>query len=390
MNNLASDHSLPEGSVRNIVNADVDELGRIRRRKGLNRVYAGVGVRDGFSCPVGELFVEAGVLNRLNADNTATPLLSGMIGCVTYHHLNGVVYMSDGLRTYKLVDGTVREWGLSPPPAPALSGASGNLGAGVYVASMVWVDGDGVESGSSPLATINLVNGGGITFANIPSMAGRTPRLYLSTANGTVLYHVADTWLPSLTVASASHEGGTTLETRGVTRPLPGRIIRDHNGRIYVADDTGLVLYSDPFAYDHFRLGESYLLFPWPITLMEPVKGGIFFGSDKSTFFYAGGPEEGFDVREVLGYGAVLGASVRRDDGSVMWQSQRGAVIGGPDGSVQNVQEKNVATDYATSGAAILREEDGVQQFIASLKGTRTNSLAAKSWIDAEVIRRGA
>ena len=120
------------------------------------------------------------------------------------------------------------------------------------------------------------------------------------------------------------------------------------------------------------------------------VTAGIFFATDKATWFYGGSPEEGFEIRQVFDYGAVFGASVRRDDGSVMWQSQRGAIIGGPDGSAQNVQEKQVAPDHATAGAAMLREENGMQQFIASLRGTRTNTLAARSWIDAEVIRRGA
>ena len=49
-----------------------------------------------------------------------------------------------------------------------------------------------------------------------------------------------------------------------------------------------------------------------------------------------------------------------------------------------------MAPDQATAGAALIREENGMQQFIASLRGTRTNTLAARSWIDAEVVRRGA
>ena len=74
MNNRAADHSLPEGTARNIVNADVDAAGRLRRRAGLTKVYPGVDVRDGYSCPAGELFVESNNLMQLNADNTATRL----------------------------------------------------------------------------------------------------------------------------------------------------------------------------------------------------------------------------------------------------------------------------------------------------------------------------
>ena len=327
---------------------------------------------------------------RMNADNTATRLQHGIVGPLTYHYMLGRVYMSDSRRTYKLIDGYVHPWGLPRPPKPTLSGAAGTLPPGVYAAAIVGVDGDGLESGASEIATINLRQAGGIIFTNLPVLAGQTVRLYLGTANGTELYHVADTTAASYTVAATGYDDGATLETRGVSRPPVGRIIRDYKGRIYIADGAGLVSYSDVFRYDHFRLDEGYLVFPDPVVLMEPVTAGIFFATDKATWFYGGVPEEGFEIRQVFDYGAVFGTSVRRDDGSVMWQSQRGAVKGAPDGSARNEQEKHVAPDHATAGAAIIREENGMQQFIASLRGTRTNTLAASSWIDAEVIRRGA
>ena len=390
MNNRAADHSLPEGAARNIVNADVDAAGRLRRRAGLTKVYPGVDVRDGYSCPAGEFFVESNTLMRLNADNTATRLQHGIVGPLAYHYMLGRVYMSDSRRTYKLINGYVHPWGLPRPPNPTLSGAAGSLPPGVYAAAIVGVDGNGLESGASEIATINLRQAGGIIFTNLPVLAGQAVRLYLGTANGTELYHVADTTAASYTVAAPGYDDGAALETRGVSRPPVGRIIRDYKGRIYIVDGTGLVWYSDVFRYDHFRLDEGYLMFPDPVVLMEPVTAGIFFATDKATWFYGGSPEEGFEIRLVFDYGAVFGASVRRDDGSVMWQSQRGAVKGAPDGSARNEQEKHVAPDHATAGAAMIREQDGMQQFIASLRGTRANTLAARSWIDAEVIRRGA
>jgi hypothetical protein len=390
MNNRAADHSLPEGTARNIVNADVDAAGRLRRRAGLTKVYPGVDVRDGYSCPAGEFFVESNNLMQLIADNSATRLQHGIVGPLAYHYMLGRVYMSDSRRTYKLINGSIHTWGLPRPPKPTLSGAVGSLPPGVYAAAIVGVDGDGLESGASEIATINLRQAGGIVFTNLPVLAGQTVRLYLGTANGTELYHVADTAAASYTVAAQGYDDGATLETRGVSRPPVGRIIRDYKGRVYIADGAGLVWYSDVFRYDHFRLDEGYLMFPGPAALMEPVKDGIFFATDNATWFYAGTPEEGFEIIPVFDYGAVFGTSVRRDDGSVMWQSQRGAVKGAPDGSARNEQEKHVAPDHATAGAAIIREENGMQQFIASLRGTRTNTLAASSWIDAEVIRRGA
>ena len=154
MNNRATDHSLPDGAARNIVNANVDAAGRIRRRDGLTKIYSGVAICNGYSCPAGEFFVEAGNLMQLNSDNTSTRLQHGIVGALAYHYMLGIVYISDNRNTYKIVNGGVIPWGLPRPPEPTLSSTSGSLPAGVYAAAIVGVDSDGLESGSSKITTI--------------------------------------------------------------------------------------------------------------------------------------------------------------------------------------------------------------------------------------------
>jgi hypothetical protein len=63
-------------------------------------------------------------------------------------------------------------------------------------------------------------------------------------------------------------------------------------------------------------------------------------------------------------------------------------IIAGNGGACKNVQEENVATDSAVSGASLIRERNGLRQFIAALHQPTSSPLAATSWIDAEVIRR--
>jgi len=70
MNNRSTDHALPNGTVRNAVNADFDNEGKAKRRKGATKVYSALGSKGGFSCPVGEFFVEGMDLKKLNANNT--------------------------------------------------------------------------------------------------------------------------------------------------------------------------------------------------------------------------------------------------------------------------------------------------------------------------------
>jgi hypothetical protein len=71
-----------------------------------------------------------------------------------------------------------------------------------------------------------------------------------------------------------------------------------------------------------------------------------------------------------------------------MWYSERGAVMATQDGQIKNIQEANIAAESGTTGAALIREENGIKQFIASVSGQGISPLATTSWMDMEVIRK--
>ena len=311
MNNRQPDHALPEGAVRNIVNADVDSSGRVRRRRGATRVYSGIATHSGFSCPAGSYFVDQSRLIRLYSNLSTVAVLTGVNGPLAHYcHTDGVLYLSDGSSNWKIVDGVATGWDF--PAAP-----------------------DGYDS-----------------YNGAPSRVD--------------IYGLENT-----------------------SGPIPCSMIRYYKGRLYLVGEDGEVVYSDPFDFDHYRRSEAYIVVPG-ITLLEPVDTGIFIADDQMTWFYAGTPETGFDVSKRLDYGAIPGTSVRLSETDVRWQSTRGMIVGNRDGICQNIQEQNVATGGATSGAAAVVERDGLRQYLVSLKNPSASPLAATSWIDAEVIRRGA
>ena len=398
MNNLTSDRGLPagdDGAVRNAVNVDFAGPEELYSRKGMRKVYSATNARFGFSCPLGEYIVEGTDLKKFNTNNTATLLRSGVLGTTcTFDYFNDVLYFSDGLLSLKITSSAAYQWGMSVPAAPILSGTAGIYGAGVYQACCAWVDANGVESGASPVSSITVTDNAGIVFT-LPTTTDPqvvATRLYLSTANGKEMYHVADTTAASYTVAAGRYDEGATAEHLFVSPAPAGSIIRIYKGRAYVADAYGTVWYSDPFELDHFRPGTNFLQFPEVVDIMEPVANGIFFAYGNQTDFYAGTPEDGFDIRNsVLNYGGVYGTGKKipkTDPVTVSWQSQRGMVVGSSDGQCKNVQEANVAVDTAVSGASLIREQNGIRQYIVSLHQPTVSTLAAKSWIDAEVIRR--
>lgn len=399
MNNKVADHELPEGTVRNLVNVDVSSMGKGRRRKGMTKVYNAVNSRAGYNCPAGEFFVEGSALKRLNADFTATTLIEGVFGehC-TFEYVNGTVYFSDSLIARKILsDDTVTKWGMNNPDSFILTPASGSLAAGRYTAAITFVDNKGVESGASDIAELTLAAAGGVRFMSLPTssdpqVAGL--RLYLSMPNGSTFFYIGQVALgtTTYTISAGAYDDSRVLETLLVTMPPPGRIIRYYKGRLYIVDASGTCWYTDEFALDHIKPADNYLQFPNPQVIMEPTSDGIYFADDYRTDFYLGADPKDFTVIPVFEYGGVLGTG-RRDPGNakiVTWFSKRGQVIAGPGGEARNIQEEHVATEIATAGASLIREQDGIKQFIAILENPTTSRLAARSFIEAEIIRKGA
>ena len=259
------------------------------------------------------------------------------------------------------------------------------------MAAVCWVDSDGVESGASKITSITLASSRGIVFGALPPPTSGNPtylRLYLSTSNGKSLYRVADVTPGTLTysITSSGYDNGMMLENLFVSPAPVGRIIRHYNGRMLVADSDGYIWYTEPMELDHFKFSSNFLLFPNAVDVMEPVVGGIFFAHGNKTEFYAGDFEEGFQVRSLKEYGGVYGTGqvVLNTDGvpeKVYWQSQYGTIVGALDGSVTNLVENLVAPESADSGMALIREEDGLRQFLVSLKNPVTSNRATKEFI---------
>jgi len=397
MNNRQPSHALPVGTARNSVNGVFDNLGKFHRRGGLTKVYSGMGLSNGYRCELGRFFVENGQLRRLLPNNTSEVICEGILGSdLTYNYFNGTLYFSDGLVNKKVTSSTCYNWGLTPPAELSVYSVSGTYGAGTYLAACVWVDHDGVESGASDVISIDVPSNSGFVFTNLPNKSDpqiSVLRIYLSTANGELLYRVADIspGTYSYTILSGRYDAGIICASLEVTQPPPGRVIRFYNGRAYVADSVGTIWYSDPYEYDRFRPADNYIMLTKPVDILEPVTAGIFIAYGDTTYFYGGTPENGFNPVLKFNYGGVFktGAPIPNSP-QVSWQSQRGMIVGSPDGSCENLQEKHVAVESAVSGATLIQESNGLRQYIVSLNQPTTSRMAATSWIDAEIIRRGA
>lgn len=393
MNNKQPSHALPEGTVRNIVNADVDDLGFIRRRRGVTKVLSCIDSKDGYNCPLGSYFIDGIALKKFNGEDEPTTLYTGINGTeFSWEYFNGVLYFSDNLVGLKITAVGVTQWGINIPDATmTIASISGTFGGGVYRATCTYVDGNGVESGAADIVELECADDTGILFLNIPSSSDtqvEKVRLYLSQPNGSTLFHVADVTngVGTYQILTGRYDNSKILETAFTSKPPAGRIIRERNGRLFICSGS-VVWYTNEYSPDHVNLADNYLQYPGEITVFEPCGSVIFVVADQT--YLLSGDHGSFTQVPILPYGAVYGTGKKIPNSEkVAWYSERGLVIGGPDGSIANAQEANVAPDGGDRGTLFVRETGGTQQAIASIKNASISPLAATSFIDAEIIRR--
>lgn len=350
MNNLVPDTELSivskrgvEGKfLRSAANVDISK-GVVRRRSGAVRKVSGNDCHSLWAGAADKFFVDGTSLKRLAGSTdalTATTARTGLASGrrMSYVQANDLVFMSNGVDFLWLHDGVIEPH--CPPGA-----------------STTWSTTD--------------ADGNVTLHATAFEMSTGVPRLstYSSEPNSSVLRN-ADGICAAL-----------------LLQPLPaGDILAFLNGRLYSA--LGAVLsFSEPYLLNLYNPGRNYIVFPAPITMIEPCQNGLYVSADQ-TYWIAGDPTVA-ELNPVLPYKAIRGTSGPvPNDNSCYWLSERGIVVGTQAGTVKNLQEGSVATGAAESGAGLFREQDGVKQIVAPVSGPQDSIMSARSWMDAEVIRK--
>jgi hypothetical protein len=149
-------------------NVDLDESGKIQRRKGSSLVQAGAahsawgaGGNEGF-------FVQGGYLKRFLADGSISQLTAISGARVCYADINGETYWSDGVSKGIIKSGVNHSFGIDPPSPIYPQAALGNLPAGAYLCTMTFVDRNGMESGAPKSSAITMDVGGALYFSSLP------------------------------------------------------------------------------------------------------------------------------------------------------------------------------------------------------------------------------
>jgi hypothetical protein len=386
-NNTPAENFSPE-DLQVAINADIDNDQGIMRRAGYTERVAG-NHHSLWSKDDVALVAIGATLKRLRATSATAYALDTLRSDLTtgarlsYWMVNGQVYYTNGHQSGVITQGVNRTFGLTPPIGqPIATAIGGGLPAGRYQYALTYLRNDGQESGTGLAGTIDLTGQAGIGFSSIPVSGDPTvaeKAVYLTATNGEVMYR-AMTIANTDTTASYRNTGydlRLPLNTQ-FGQPAPvGNLVAWYRGRMLVAQGPAL-WYSVPYRYELFMLGKAFLPFEADINLLAPVEDGVFVGADQ-TYFMSGQSPETFGRRIVAGYGATPG-TLAYEQGDYLgdgvagrvayWASPRGHCVGTNGGSFKNITEARYSYPTAPRGAGIVRQVNGINQYLAILEGT--------------------
>lgn len=381
--------------VRNAVNVDHTAANTFQRRPGYEQALALPQARSLFSCDAGAWIATAAELHWFDPDALESGKvadLASSVEPVAYTESPLGVIWSDGSQV-GAVNGSQASSALCPDvpnPRPlATATTGGTLAKGSRGLMFAAVTPSGVRSPLTVPQFVSVADGGRIDIA-APAHA-LTIEVFCTASDGSVFHKVGA--MPAGTNAltiSVERLDGMPIVYEADAKMPGGNVLATHYGRLLVGKGSTL-FYSDPWAMGIYRPAKSFITFPEEVRVIASTDAGVIVGTAKKHYLLGGQDIAKADMRQIAPYGAVHGTmrDIPNQDG-LIWFTHRGPAVGGMDGSISLQQDKEIAFDPALSGAAMVREENGLRQYVATMKGQRPSSAAVMgAYIEAETIKTG-
>ena len=377
INNVQPEHRLGDTDLTVALDVDIGLSGELSRRNGFTAVsdlcHKNLHQAQGYM-----LATVNGDLTAIHPDGARSVVAQSLgVERVWYCDLpDGRTTFSNGLINGITDGATATAWGVPVPDSlGALTPVAGELFPGDYQWQLTYVRlSDGLEGGpiySNPTP----VPDGGVLLTGLPELEGHKINVYLTGADGDQAYLAGSTLTASFSYLGKNDALVLPCRTDNL-RPAPaGTVTAFWRGRVLVA--VGPVLYaSKTNAWELFDFRRDFKQFSAPITLVQPVDGGVFVGTEKELAFLSGTEFDKLayvqvlDGPTVLGSGvAVRGELVQRGQGTgqgaaMLCIAGRGIVAGFSDGGIARMTEGRYVTDVSEV-AATFRMANGAPQYLA-------------------------
>lgn len=363
------------------LNVDLDETGRVYRRKGAVKLANGTAVHSLYSAGDQTYYADGSVLYRLNADYSGTAVQTGLTAGapISYVTVNDRTYWGNGHQSGVLTAVGNRSFGLAPPVGLVVTPTYGSMPAGRYGVVLTYVRNDGQESGTVGVQVASLDSTGGLQLSLPTSSDPMVTRVnvYMTQTDGEVPFFQGTFPNGAPTAVYTDLPLGVTPLRTLARGPLPpARVLEYFNGRLYGAVG-GVVFYSDPYNYELSDLRQNMLPFSSTVNMIARVVDGLYVGTDTATYFLSGLDPAEFQRRLVAPYGTLWGAAptVPGDfvteeplTGNVrIWMSKKGPCYGADGGVVKTMTSTRFTPAAASYAASLFRASSGTYHFVSSV-----------------------
>lgn len=388
IDNTVPRHRLPETFLADAVNVDITSAKTIKTRPGKEALAVITNGNSLTGC-AGKMFLT--IANALHTVTdvspfTTTTLRSGLSSQdrMAFTDINGEVWWSNGVDKGRCsASNTDEPWSLPKPSAPTLSATTGTLPKGRYRVSIVHRMANGEESPASAPVAIDLATTGGVSVALPSAPSGATHTLiFCTSSSGVFLLHSTVSAATGTVVVSTDSTGRPLGESYKLDVLPSGRILALFNGRLLSASGSVLSI-SEPYRFGVYDPLAGRVPFPSDITVVAPLKDGVFVVADKVYWLAGADNAEWVPVPKSQGT-AVYGTQFELAEAKqVGWFGEFGLVIGTNDGSIAHPTHNHFSAPMAASGFVLVKREDGDVRILISLDDTAAyTSRAAKEFND--------
>ncbi|MCU4601698.1 hypothetical protein [Acinetobacter ursingii] len=385
INNVVADDGLQQGGdspklyLRDAVNLDITDTGRIKLRNGAERISP-FSFKNIWQSPLhNDVFATLeSEFVKLNAQ-TWQPEILAKIGHIQlcYEVINNLVYIASelGLWTY---DGKyVRSLTIDTPATPILTmlDHGGSLKSGTYSLAISWLR-DQQESALSQVTSdqVSLTSNSNLDDPSFYSIQVNLPycfdqsithvRIYISDRNGGELLHHSDHPISTSSVTINSLDLGMTARFKGLS-PMPtGRYMKYWQGRLLTADKN-ILRFSEPLAYHLHDEKFGFVVMPQRITFILPVDGGIWVGQVTHVVFLTGTNPAEMTFQSKTSHAPVPDSAIEIDNNDIgsdisqggnttaLWLAENGYILGTSSGQIIELQAGILKGITAKSGRSV-------------------------------------
>lgn len=413
VHNVALENSLPPDALRTALNVDIDDAGKMRRRKGYSLVVPTAGLHSLYQ-PVENTTIGVDATGLVSIDTTiqktTLTALSRVDLPMYFDRTDNDIFYSNGTDIGRVSIEGDEAFSISAPqpagqPNATVAVGIGGLNGGLYQVAITFLDASGRESGSTLALEIDAPEGSGIRLTDWPEMTGVAyVNIYMTSENGDVLY-LADTIAPTTAPYLLGRRTLGRVLDKQFLHPMPAGIhVCVHNGRLFTAKNN-VKSWSESLTYGLTKPSTNWATYGKDkITLIASSGSAdsaiMYIASNERTYRIVGADPKDWKRAIVHPYGAVPGSltyvqpdviGVEQDTRVPVWQDTAGSLIAGLATGVILQLHKDVyaANIDAEQGCTALVYRDGIQQILATALGGTGNGIRAIDSVEATVYANG-